>query len=67
MTLEALREIFHHTFEIIKIVHEVQNCAQSSCKTCSYTDICEATSHLLTVIMREAEIQNKGKLKNDTK
>lgn len=68
MTLNKIQAMSHHIGEIQKLIYEAQKCAPGSCKSCNYTHICAATSHLFTLITCEADRYNvKGELENDTK
>ena len=51
------RKILNHMYEVQKIIYETKKCERThckSCKTCDYSNICEAISKLLSAIAHEA-------------
>ena len=51
------RKILNHMYEVQRIIYETKKCERTqceSCKTCDYTNICEAITKLLNAITHEA-------------
>ena len=51
------RKILNHIYEIQKIIYETKKCERTQCKyckTCNYSNTCEAITKLISAITHEA-------------
>ena len=51
------RKILNHIYEVQRIIYETKKCERTqckSCKTCDYSNTCEAITKLLSAITHEA-------------